>query len=346
VPLHTPSQRNCTALLAELNLGWSADGWTVWARAFEHDLLKLFLGVAPKLLTPNGYAGRLKVKQAMTAYFASESDRDASVPRFTRDRAALERMHGFTAEDSGSLETAVTHAALSNSIPTAAWMLYLVFSDTALVQDLRAELERLVERKDGRAALDIKKFDTECPLLLSTFRETSRFTATGELTRRILADTTITDKSGRVYLLKKGNDLHAAHSVLHFASDTWGSDGASFNARRFLRGANHADADGNGAVAAQKVVRTDMAPGTYMPFGGGKHICPGRYFAQGEILGFIAPLLLAFDVLGPNGGPVRCPERAIPQMTNTMGKPVAGADLRGEILRRKGWEDVEWVLAN
>ena len=83
---------------------------------------------------------------------------------------------------------------------------------------------------------------------------------------------------------------------------------------------------------------------SYIPFGGGKHLCPGRNFAFAEILGTAAALILAFDMSSDgNGAPVKLPEMATTTIMGGASKP----DKQGEgmnlvIRRRPGWENVKF----
>jgi cytochrome P450 len=39
----------------------------------------------------------------------------------------------------------------------------------------------------------------------------------------------------------------------------------------------------------------------YFPFGGGKHLCPGRHFAFTEVMSFVATIVYGFDISMADG---------------------------------------------
>jgi cytochrome P450 len=311
-------------------------------RDYERDVAKLMLNIAPKIIAPKGYEGRVMVHKAMTEYFALKYDTEDDVPKFTKDRMDLEREFGMAPSEMAGLEVAVIHGALSNTIPTAFWMLVYVFSNPKLVEKLRDEATAVIT-ETGRSSqgqrmvtIDIKRLEEKCPLLYSVLQETQRIISVAELNRRVMSDTVVTDGQ-KSYLLKEGNTLQISHGVTHTLEEVWGPTVRDFDAERFLKAADKA------SVARSE---DDLAipPGAYTPFGAGKHICPGRFFASGEILGFIVPLLLGFEIADSMGSPIRVPEAAMPWITTGLGKPVSGSDLSAVIKRRAGWHDVVWSV--
>jgi cytochrome P450 len=241
------------------------------------------------------------------------------------------------------LEVAVLHGALSNTIPTAYWMLVYVFSNQELLEKLRTETLAVTKETSDSShgqrelTLDVVRLEEKCPLLFSTLRETQRIISTAVLNRKVMADTVITDGTNS-YLLKKGNNLQVAHGVIHTLEDVWGSNVGEFDSERFL-----CAADRSSEVKSEDDLV--VKPGAYTPFGAGKHICPGRFFASGEILGFMVPLILGFDIIDLQGRSIQVPDAATPWITTPLAKPVAGADLSVKLSRRVGWEDVVWQVS-
>jgi cytochrome P450 len=303
----------------------------------------MMINIFPRLTSPKGFEGRALMQQALTEYFASECDTEEDVPKFTRDRLELERAFGMTPDQMAGLEVAVLHGALSNTIPTAYWMLVYVFSNPELLEKLRAEALAVAKETSKSSqgqrelALDVVRLEEKCPLLFSTLRETQRVISTAVLNRKVMADTVISDGENS-YLLKKGNNLQVAHGVTHNLEDVWGRNVGEFDGERFLRAAGQ---------SSQVKSEDDLVvkPGAYTPFGAGKHICPGRFFASGEILGFMVPLILGFDIVDLHGRSIRVPDAATPWITTPLAKPVAGADLSARLSRRVGWENVVWKVA-
>ena len=79
-------------------------------------------------------------------------------------------------------------------------------------------------------------------------------------------------------LLAKGNNVMVPYRQLHYSPDIWGADAATFNPDRFL-----------------KDKRLSRHP-SYRPFGGGQHLCPGRFVATHTVFTFIALALNRYEL--------------------------------------------------
>ncbi|KAK3348750.1 cytochrome P450 [Lasiosphaeria hispida] len=329
------SLASTTALLGDRS-PWNLDSRLFDAYwDYEREIMAMMINIVLRITAPKGFKGRALMQEALTKYFASRCDTEDDVSKFTRDRMELEREFGMTPSEMAGLEVAVIHGALSNTIPTAYWMLVYVFSNPDLVEKLRAEAETVTEETStsgqghGRkeVSIDIARLEQKCPLLFSTLRETQRVISNAVLNRKVMADTTISDGKN-TYLLKAGTDLQISHGVTHNLESVWGSKVRNFDSERFLK-------DG-----------LAVEPGAYTPFGAGKHICPGRFFASGEILGFMVPLLLGFELVdAKGGGAMHVPDANVPWITTPIAKPVAGSDLSARLKRRVGWENVVWNIS-
>ncbi|KAK2672903.1 Cytochrome P450, E-class, group IV [Fusarium oxysporum f. sp. vasinfectum] len=118
--------------------------------------------------------------------------------------------------------------------------------------------------------------------------------------------------------------------VAHYEDNVWGADVKVFNPERFLASAKGSAEEERKRKAA------------YIPFGGGRHLCPGRNLAFAEIIGFASALLLGFEIeaVGMRFGDVKM---LGPQLAGGTVRPERyGAGLGAEIAMREGWEDVEW----
>ncbi|OAT00241.1 uncharacterized protein BDCG_16541 [Blastomyces dermatitidis ER-3] len=63
-------------------------------------------------------------------------------------------------------------APLTNSTGTAFWMVYHVFSEPIVLEECRAEAEKLVQLDDnGVQTIDLAKIRSSCPVLFSTWQE-------------------------------------------------------------------------------------------------------------------------------------------------------------------------------
>ncbi|KAG7408762.1 Cytochrome P450 705A22 [Fusarium oxysporum f. sp. rapae] len=143
-------------------------------------------------------------------------------------------------------------------------------------------------------------------------------------------NTSVTTPEGTTYILKKDTDLQLPAGVAHYEDSVWGADVNVFNPERFLPSSKGSTEDERKRKAA------------YIPFGGGRHLCPGRNLALAEIIGSASALLLGFEIeaVGMGFGNVKM---LGPQLAGATVRPERyGAGLGAEIAMRQGWEDVEW----
>lgn len=211
-------------------------------------------------------------------------------------------------------------ASLTNSLASAFWMVYHVFSDAVVLSECRAEVERLVQVHDNYVhTVDLANLKSLCPILLSTWQETLRYVHIGIAARVVMEDVVFDNK----YLLKKGATVMTVTPVQHTDTSVWGPTANSFNHRRFLR------EDGT--------KRTN--PIAFRSFGGGAVLCPGRHFVSTEVMSFAALLLLRFDLKPVSkNGPRKWlePRKNLP-MTSSM--PTPKDELLVEIISR---DEREW----
>ncbi|KAH6684949.1 cytochrome P450 [Plectosphaerella plurivora] len=275
-------------------------------------------------------AARKRINKALEAYYEAHYDEHESVSDIMRNRAALSRQVGTSSEALGILEFIIPWVGSTNTVPTFLWYFLNVFSRPDLVERIRAEVEAFVtiapaEGGKGRVVtIDASTVEKRCPVVTGSYRETLRVYVHNLGMRRVLRETTLRDPdSGREYLLRKGVDIQWMSGVTHRLSSVWGESSEEFESDRFV----------NVSTAEDKKRR-----GAYIPFGGGKHLCPGRNFALAENLGFLAALAVAFDVEG-----AWVPESDDPYMGTATRRPIWGDGDKGLRLRRRpGWEDVTW----
>lgn len=235
------------------------------------------------------------------------------------------------------VELALLHGATVNTAPSLFWTIAHVFAHPELVAAIRDEALPLVKlasassNGEREAHFPIKLLDSACPLLLSTYREVTRLANKAMSTRQVMEDTLLTDAQGREYLVRAGNTV-VMPATGHSAAHVWGPDAGEFKPRRFLDW-------------SEKSARERHA--SYMPFGGGKHLCPGRNLAKAEILGLVVALTLSFDVedTASPGQPIRLPEIEPARLGQGVGKPVGlkrGKKLAVRLIPRQGWENIKW----
>jgi cytochrome P450 len=116
-----------------------------------------------------------------------------------------------------------------------------------------------------------------------------------------------------------------------------GPDAEEFNPRRFqnsrfgtFTGISEPDKDDS---QPKKV-----HPAAFRTFGGGTIVCPGRHFAQTELLALTAGLVLGFNITGADGGPIVVPPRQDNTLSISMPQPAEDVSVKFE--RRNGWRNV------
>lgn len=82
-------------------------------------------------------------------------------------------------------------------------------------------------------------------------------------------------------------------------------DADQFDPWRFFRLREKARAEGEAEAAAQNQFVSVSA--NHMPFGWGRHACPGRFFAANEIKMIVANTVLNYDIKNPDGVTERFP---------------------------------------
>ena len=154
--------------------------------------------------------------------------------------------------------------------------------------------------------MDIAKFQTNCPLLLSSFRETLRLVDAATSVRSVTQDIQLTSSTRSSYLLKKGNVVQLPSGITHNNPAIWGSEAQKFNPRRFLPETQN---------SLPKDIKKAQTQG-YFPFGGGRHLCPGRHFATTEILAFVGAMVTGYVVEG-----VKVPAMKFQKLGTAVRKP-------------------------
>lgn len=186
--------------------------------------------------------------------------------------------HGLRGRDVAATEVGQMVASLTNTVASAFWMVYHVFSDREVLEACRAEIEELArtDSDTGVSTIDLAQVKTSCPVLLSTWQETLRHVHIGISARVVMEDTMLENK----FLLKKGATVMTAAPVHHSDPSLWGATVDTFDHRRFLRRPGEKRSN----------------PAAFRPFGGATVLCPGRHFVSIEVMAFVALLLLRFDL--------------------------------------------------
>ncbi|KFY30409.1 hypothetical protein V494_08160 [Pseudogymnoascus sp. VKM F-4513 (FW-928)] len=306
---------------------------------YEGGQADLLMKPFPSITAQKPLNGRKAIQKALRAYMRAGHYEDSDVSMVIKDRVAVNKKWGLPMDDIADHELGMLFVSITNAIPTLFWVIFYVFRDSQLVADLQKELlECLEEKKDSNGQREcifsVSKFSAECPLLVSTYQEVMRMTNRQLGTRTVIEDTLLShssvgdaDGTPTTYLLKKGTHIQMPTIITAYAPETWGKDVDSFNPRRFI------------TTREQERLQNRA----FNPFGGGKHLCPGRHFAYAEILGAVAALVLGFEIETPEGGKVNIPPMGN-SLVEAVAKPLPEAQqtLLANIRRRPGWEGVKW----
>ena len=154
------------------------------------------------------------------------------------------------------------------------WIFAHLLYDRQLLELVRAEVQPGVT--DGE--LNMQYLTEQCPWLEAVYLEVMRLTAGSSSMRDVAEDTVIGGKT-----LKKGNKVMVQYRQLHLDKGVWGSSFADFDPARFV-----------------KNKELSRSP-NFKPFGGGQHLCPGRFLARRVIFAFVANVLSRYNIELGNG---------------------------------------------
>ena len=134
---------------------------------------------------------------------------------------------------------------------------------------------------------------------------------------------------------------------MHADARIWGDSVSEFCPERFLNGPNgqvSSPGPKHDGSNENKERQKPVHPAAFRAFGGGATLCPGRHFAQAEILGFVAMVLLRFDLVSTAaGGTVQIPGKKDDVLPIHILEPKEKVMV--QIGTRKGWEHVQWEMA-
>ncbi|KAI9685651.1 MAG: hypothetical protein M1820_010752 [Bogoriella megaspora] len=304
---------------------------------FEDGMLGIVLDLWPSITARKAYYARLKVLDGLHRYVLEKRYKNASVLIQRRIRTNLS--YGLSKRMVGHGELILLFGILGNAVPTTFWVVANIFSRPALVKQLREELEDALELKytayDQKETVKAISANTvrTCPRLYSACRESLRTIANLTSARYVLSDTFLANK----YFLRKGSVVQIASGSLHKDADIWGSDAETFNAERFLT-----DPLSHSQKREAAPVPKGVPSAAFRAFGGGNVLCPGRHFAQTEIMCFTALLLLSFEITDADGAPLKLPAKDDTRIPLSVMKPVGDPQIK--IHRRDCSKNSRWVL--
>lgn len=217
-------------------------------------------------------------------------------------------------------ENLINIAALSNTVPSAFWVIYHLFSDANLLEQVRTEVGELTTSEVSAEGKTICKINLQkliqLPILSSLILETLRFRSTGTGPRLVMEDTFV--GKDQQYLLKKDSLVIIANKTLHFDKRAWGETADSFRFDRFY-GKTPANA--------------------FRVFGGGANRCPGQGIVTNIIAAFTGMFAMRFDII-PDGNDWTDPGQDLENMSTQSGPPKK--EFMVNIVPRESAKDIVW----
>ncbi|OTA98758.1 hypothetical protein M426DRAFT_44145, partial [Hypoxylon sp. CI-4A] len=213
----------------------------------------------------------------------------------------------------------------ANTVPSAFWVIYRIFSDPAVLQDCREEVKQAVEEgPEGNSTVNLTFILNACPILFSTYNEVFRFRGMANSVRIVSGDHMLDNR----FLVKKGGLIMISARAQHSDADVWGENVGQFYHKRFSK-----QQDGN---------NKRLSAVAFRGFGGGTTLCPGRHFATSEILLLATLLLLRFDIEPVGGTSWVIPSNAKPSQAEAMEKTDDDIEIR--LVPRPEASDKTWRI--
>ncbi|KAK5988827.1 Cytochrome P450 monooxygenase nodJ-like protein [Cladobotryum mycophilum] len=313
---------------------------------FDSSAAALMMVPYPSILARKAYQARRRVLDGWIDYARQGDYKKASA--LIQVRASECLAHGLTIDQYGLEECRFVPGLLTNTAPASFWLVSWIFQDAQLLADIRAEIDECIVPGEGnKRIINMAKLKAQCPLFTSTFLETLRIVSPLNNYRYVREDTMVTNNATeQTHLLKKGSMVQLATTVLHGRLDVWGEDVDSFNPSRFIPSLERARSMKGGGVDPASPFRDakgKLHSGSYRPFGGGVHMCPGRHFAQTGIQALVALFIAGFEMESEPG----TGRYVAPPFGNAKGYMFLSViqpprDVEVSLRRRDGYEDVKW----
>lgn len=306
-------------------------------RDFEENMGPLVLGFLPRIIARKAYLARSKVQAVLEPFYRARHDlTDPTVSNFVRSRSRLLREYDLPDDELAKNEMAITLVATTNALSSLFWCVAEIFTDPSVLEMCRKDLAEAIFGSTTHetppsgvvnVTINVKEIEERCSLIISCYREAIRLASQIVTTRRVTRDTTVLGRGGKPYHLKADTNVLMPAKVVHRIEGVWGENPDEFHALRCM----FMEDPMNPAMRNMKA--------SFVPFGGGKHLCPGRHLAFKENVGIMAALILGFDLHGLDKEKLVMGDS---KRGETV-KPLPGFE-GGEVVikRREGWEEVVW----
>lgn len=276
-------------------------------------ILKLW----PRIFAKESFQAREYMGKVWERYFEEGAYKEGS--KLIQCRVQINDAFQIPLNQTAKIEVGGSLAILANTFPSTFWMVYHIFSDPVVLEDIRTELFAHVKEVDGVCIIDLADVKGSCPILLSTFKEMFRYNGIGVSARIAMEEHMLDNK----YLIKKGSTLLIPSRVQHTTPSVWGEKVDEFSHKRFMR---------------QPGIK-QPTPIAFRGFGGGTTLCPGRHFVSTEVLMFSALMALRFDIRPVGGKWLRPTTEKSPLIAAI---PIPDWDIDVEICPR---DDKKWIVS-
>ncbi|KAJ5355380.1 uncharacterized protein N7496_012592 [Penicillium cataractarum] len=298
------------------------DFWT-----FDSALPDLFKEM-PRWLAPSSYAARDKMKDhlhkwqtfAHERYDVKQGQQDKREweeyfgSRLMRTRHEFFQKMPLSKETIAADDLGLIWAATANTVPAIGWMLLEVLQRPELLQRVREEVAPYVSWDSSDQSQMVVDIPNLCsrPLLQSIYAEVLRLRSGTVINRvptsndfhidgwhfkkdeQIIVSTY--DTARDQYVWNQGSNDNP-HSVEEFWPERFIVYPDNDNSGPVLRSiAQQQPKNTQNAKISEPTFTLDGTAGSWIPYGGGTRMCPGRHFAKKEMIVTMAMFLTAFDI--------------------------------------------------
>ncbi|KAL8762523.1 MAG: hypothetical protein Q9184_001483 [Pyrenodesmia sp. 2 TL-2023] len=223
----------------------------------------------PYLFSKDMYTARDQLIGAFTAYFGQPRSARADATYFVKAAEQELRDIAFDDNDVGKVHMLQFWAINGNVHKVTFWIFAYLAHDPNLLERIREETAAGV----ANDAPNVPFLTEQCPQLESLFLEVLRLKMSSSLMRHVTEPTVLGGK-----VLAKDHNVMVPYRQLHFDEDVWGENVSQFDPMRFLKD--------------KHLSRSS----SFRPFGGGQHLCPGRFLARHAVFSFVALALSRFEI--------------------------------------------------
>ncbi|KUM58251.1 hypothetical protein ACN42_g8911 [Penicillium freii] len=231
----------------------------------------------PRVLAPKPYAARDRIISAF-AELAEELDQRDDVSGYFQERYTYINSRGVSRKAIGADMFRHLFASLLNSLPTTYLAVLHILQSEELIRAIRLELTT-AGYNNISPEQRVEVLPEKTPLLRSVWFETLRMHNNLITLRNVERETNIATRPE--WTLPKGAVVSVPAVLIHY-NETLHPEPDVFQPTRFL----DRSMGGKGENAGR----------TLKPFGGGSSYCPGRVFGEKQLMGFVAELVMRFDV--------------------------------------------------